>query len=1012
MKWLILPILTFTGSICYAGFTTDNLKATVTMTIPNSATPPSADCDAESERGRIYVDTNAVSGQQFYACEGTSGWVQQGGSTISSSTIPSGSTNYIQNTNSLQSGATFYVSSGTIDGQLVNNNLTASQFVKTGSSKQLVSQALVDISGETNLSVSAPITLTGDDVGIDKSSATLLGPTITLGTETDGIYVGSITTNASLSLTGTNNAESAAPILGVDCSSGTCLGNSIDISGETNLAVEAPITLTGDTVGIDKSSATLLGPTITLGTETDGIYVGSVTVSSAFSLTGTNNVESAAPIFSANTSSITLQGNTFNGANQLLQLNASSDVPDANLSSNVPLLNATQTFTGQNTFSNAVTISTTIINLQRIQWSDGTVQVSSPGAGGGTGDIEGVTAGAGLSGGGTSGTVTLSLDPNATHYIHNQNTLQSGASFHVSSGSVLAELIAGTMTPTSLLNIPSGSVLPSTASSRFPLFLHTPTGRKILQEYDGTQWRPIIAYGNTDIFVSTNGSNTPACGTAAGANACQTIQYAIDLIPAVFTSTVTITLSTGIYREAVTLMLKIPSGNFKFVIQGTTLPVTSGTAAAGANPTTGDGAAGYGTLRVSGTPWSSNQFQEMLVHITGGTGSGQSRVVHINNTSTITIVGRWDTAPDATSTFQVFTTTGTRITGANAGAETTAVRDWSFKLENQPAFVFDLLTMDYAGTTLNDENGVLLLLKGSAVEIKRCRIQHGTAAGGFGLIGLQTFSTLDLKQTVFIGGIYDSLRVLNSYISQIEQCRFRDFSADALGLYSNSSNLALHHTYINATAVNSRGVLAHSGSATQITTFTEIEGTPSGGSQSGDGVSGLASGLIQLAEFPDASGSGTSIVIKNNGGFGITVGDLDNDVSGLGAVSFSGNTAGNYRGAESGPPTVVAGTGAGAGATVTVAGNDKAGTITLDTSALDTPAANADIVTVTFASGYNIAPRVLINCSNDACWNLAYGISRIRQSDTTTALFILRSGGVPLPALTASTLTWNYFVRE
>lgn len=43
------------------------------------------------------------------------------------------------------------------------------------------------------------------------------------------------------------------------------LGSQIDISGETNLTVEAPILLVGDEIRIDKSSATLLGADIDLG---------------------------------------------------------------------------------------------------------------------------------------------------------------------------------------------------------------------------------------------------------------------------------------------------------------------------------------------------------------------------------------------------------------------------------------------------------------------------------------------------------------------------------------------------------------------------------------------------------------------------------------------------------------------------------------------------------------------------------------------------------------------------
>ena len=136
------------------------LSANGIMSLPHSATPPPTDCDAENERGRVYIDTNAVSGRQFYACEGTLGWILQGdggsgggsGTTIlvkdgGSSIVNTSTLNFtgatfvvtnsggeglvaidfssvpsrsdvILNQNSLQTGSTFYVSSGTVGGQL------------------------------------------------------------------------------------------------------------------------------------------------------------------------------------------------------------------------------------------------------------------------------------------------------------------------------------------------------------------------------------------------------------------------------------------------------------------------------------------------------------------------------------------------------------------------------------------------------------------------------------------------------------------------------------------------------------------------------------------------------------------------------------------------------------------------------------------------------------------------------------------------------------------------------
>lgn len=111
-----------------------------------------------------------------------------------------------------------------------------------------------------------------------------------------------------------------------------------------------------------------------------------------------------------------------------------------------------------------------------------------------------------------------------------------------------------------------------------------------------------------------------------------------------------------------------------------------------------------------------------------------------------------------------------------------------------------------------------------------------------------------------------------------------------------------------------------------------------------------------------------------------------------------------------GTPTATPGAGAGAGAVASVVGTDLSGTITLVTDALDTPAANDTVVAVTFSNPYPFAPFVIFMPSNDAAWDLApyFGVPRLRQNDVTANGFTIRTGAVPLPALTAATYTFNY----
>lgn len=87
---------------------------------------------------------------------------------------------------------------------------------------------------------------------------------------------------------------------------------------------------------IDGSSVTKLGASIALGTETTGIYVASITTTAP--LTGGSQSAGASIVLDIDRSSVTLQSNTFNAANRLVQLDSSGRYPALNgsLITNLP----------------------------------------------------------------------------------------------------------------------------------------------------------------------------------------------------------------------------------------------------------------------------------------------------------------------------------------------------------------------------------------------------------------------------------------------------------------------------------------------------------------------------------------------------------------------------------------------------------------------------------------------------------------------------------------------------
>jgi hypothetical protein len=121
-------------------------------------------------------------------------------------------------------------------------------FMKNTSGGVISGGNSIDISSDTNLAVTSPIVLTGDTLSHADSAVT---PSTYRSVTVD--QKGHVTagTNPTIDISSDTNLAVTAPIVltGDTLSLGT-----VDISSNTNLAVSAPITLTGDTLGFNFST--------------------------------------------------------------------------------------------------------------------------------------------------------------------------------------------------------------------------------------------------------------------------------------------------------------------------------------------------------------------------------------------------------------------------------------------------------------------------------------------------------------------------------------------------------------------------------------------------------------------------------------------------------------------------------------------------------------------------------------------------------------------------------------
>jgi hypothetical protein len=159
--------------------------------------------------------------------------------------------------------------------------------------------------------------------------------------------------------------------------------------------------------------------------------------------------------------------------------------------------------------------------------------------------------------------------------------------------------------------------------------------------------------------VDPTGNNNNAC-TSTGTGACLTIQGALNKVPKLLRHLVTINIAAGTYGSffvsGFTCDMGVQQTAAGLLIDGlaafTNSTIASGSATGTATSGTAGGTSTFGSLTKTAAGWTVNDLSGRFITITGGTGSGQTRVISSNTATVITITGDW-TAPDATSTYAI-----------------------------------------------------------------------------------------------------------------------------------------------------------------------------------------------------------------------------------------------------------------------------------------------------------------------------------------------------------------------
>lgn len=130
--------------------------------------------------------------------------------------------------------------------------------------------------------------------------------------------------------------------------------------------------------------------------------------------------------------------------------------------------------------------------------------------------------------------------------------------------------------------------------------------------------------------------------------------------------------------------------------------VTTGTATAGTATTLTNSGAAFGAAPI---------LNGAIIRITGGTGSGQYKMIRSHTNTVITVFGNWTTTPDSTSTYAIYFGPPVETFTCTSGSTTTAVLSSGAWSTNQwLGFTLEVVSGTGSGqtTTVSSNNGTTL----------------------------------------------------------------------------------------------------------------------------------------------------------------------------------------------------------------------------------------------------------------------------------------------------------------